>query len=138
MTASKRPSSVCRTGTPFPRVKPARRCHVEDMPPSGTPYLHVSKKSSKQQWNWGETRPVDRLSTRCTLCACVGLGPRLSPRCALVSHHGIELLEARALCSANTGQLKVCKNLMLDPTLIPLKSSSLDLPSLPDGRTLLR
>ncbi len=31
----------------------------------------------------------------------------------------------------------MCRNLMFDPTLIPLKCSSLDWPSLPVGRTLL-
>jgi hypothetical protein len=36
------------------------------MPPSATPNLQVSKKSSKRQWNCGETRPVVKLNTGST------------------------------------------------------------------------
>ncbi len=72
-----RPSLVCSTGSSFPCLNPARRCQVEDRPAYVTTYLQVSKKSSNQTWNWGETRPVVRLSTRCTLRACVGLGPNI-------------------------------------------------------------
>jgi len=133
------PSLVCRTGSfPCPRLKPASLCHVEATPASPIPDFTVSKKSSNWTWNWGLTRPVVRLSTRCTLRACVGLGPRLSPRRALGSHRGIELLEARELLRANTGHPKVCKNLIFVPTLIELNCSSLDWPSLSVGRVLLR
>ena len=35
----KRPSPVCRTGSPSTRVKPAKRCHVEDRPPLNWAHL---------------------------------------------------------------------------------------------------
>ncbi len=63
-------------GSPFARLSPARCCHVEEMPLSETSYLHVSKKSSKQQCNCRDTTPVVKLSTKCKLQACKGLGPR--------------------------------------------------------------
>jgi hypothetical protein len=73
-----------------------------------------------------------------TLRACIGLGPKFSLMRALGSHCGKDLFEAKELCSANKGQPNVCKNLILDSTLILLNSSSRDCPSLCVGKTLLR
>jgi hypothetical protein len=68
----------------------------------------------------------------------LGLGAKFNPMRALGSHRGKDLLEAKELFRANTGQPKVCKNHMLDPTLIELNSSILDWPSGSIGSTLLR
>ncbi len=57
---SKRPSSVCRTGTPSERLKPARRCHVEDRPPSDTPYLLACLKEIVKATAW-KMPPVHRV-----------------------------------------------------------------------------
>ena len=123
-------------GSPFAVLKPTSCCHVDDNPKSGGQYLQVSKKSSKQQWYWGDIRPIVRLSTRYTLHACKGLGPKFSPMCAHGLHLGIVDPEASSFWSANMGQPKVCACLRETPTLIELKSSMQDAPSLQVGIVL--
>ena len=56
-----------KMGSPFAVLKPGSCCHVDNNPKSGGPYLQVSKKSSKQQWYWGDIRLIVRLSTRYTV-----------------------------------------------------------------------
>ncbi len=81
-------SSVSKVGLIVVRLKPARCCHVdcvELVPTLDIPYLHVSKKSSKRQWNCGITSPVVSERTRYTFLVCVGLGPKFNPMCDLMT-----------------------------------------------------
>ena len=64
---------------------------------------------------------------------------KIEPKaCSIGSQRGIALLEARELLRANTGQPKVCKNFMFEPTLIELKSSSFNWPSCSVDSVLFR
>ncbi len=98
----------------------------------------VLKKLSKQQWYYGETHPLTKLRTRSTFLVCIGLGPKLSPRCPRGDQRGRWFPDVSAFCKANTGQPKVCTCFMLLPTQIQLKSSSHDVPPSSTGRLLWR
>ena len=67
-------------------LQPASCFHVAAVLVS-CPSLQVSKKSSYLQWYWGDTNPVDKLSTRLTfLTLWCGEGPRLRLNRALGAH----------------------------------------------------
>ncbi len=87
-------------------------------------------------WYWGETSPVLKLRTKYTFLACVGLGPKLSPKQALGDYLGILFPAASLFCSAKTGHAKVWLCAILAPIWIELKSSSRDEPSSSVGRML--
>ena len=80
--------------------RPARICQIDDIIVSGLLKLMVSKKSSYQQWNCGETRPVSRLRTRLELHAFCGKGPRFIPSLDLGDHLWILSPAAKVLFNA--------------------------------------
>ncbi len=87
-------------------VSPNSCCQAIGILTSGPQCLTVSKQLSNLQWYCGETHPVCRLSTRCTLLRCKGCGPKLTPRCAHGDLWGIEFLPIRLFSNANPGQPK--------------------------------
>ncbi len=68
--------------------------------------------------------------------ACIGDVPKLSPNRTQGNHFGIFLPAASALCSANTGQPKVCTCFIFAPIRIELNCSSLDVPPSSMGMVL--
>ena len=98
----------------------------------------VSMKSSKETWNWEDTKPVLEFSPRYTLRAQEGDGPRLTPWLALGAHFGIVLPPCKAFCMAKTEHPKVCLSYILAPTSVFTKLCRCDVPSGWDGTVLFR
>ncbi len=119
-------------------VSPDSCCHRVGMLTSSPPCFAVSKKLSNMQWYCGGTHPVCRFRTRYTFLAWKGLGPRLIPRCVHGDQCVIASPAARSFSNAKAGRPKAWMCFILWPTLMELKSSSLDILSSRTGKMLWR
>ena len=115
---------------------PASCFHVADVTRLGCLWHVISKKSLKRQWFCSNIKLVARLSTRYTLHAWNGLGPKLSPNLARGDHLDMVLPATIAFYYVITEHANVWWSCIHAPTHVPVNISNLKVPLLKTGTML--